>query len=90
MRPSLPRLVRILPRTAVTPTSGRPRPRIYDELPKEARQITPLIDVLQKRKQEAGAAYPPNIRIEPVISKRTFRGLKGEAIAPLRQVLRER
>ncbi|TFY70521.1 hypothetical protein EVG20_g2478 [Dentipellis fragilis] len=90
MRPSLPRLLRIVPRSAVTPQAARKRVKIYEEIPKELRVQPTLLQVLQKRRDEAGADYPPNIRIEPVVSKQTFSGVKPDAREPLRNVLRER
>ncbi|KAI0295518.1 hypothetical protein BC826DRAFT_1008219 [Russula brevipes] len=83
MRPSLPRLVRLLPRSAVValPQHGRPPPRIYEELPKDSRNL---------QKEAAGPNYPSNIRIEPVASKKTFAGVKRDLVAPMKAVLRER
>ncbi|KAH9966456.1 hypothetical protein BC827DRAFT_1175984 [Russula dissimulans] len=91
MRPSLPRFVRILPRSAITPREhSHPPPRIYDELPKESRKQPTLLEILLKEKEAAGSNYPPNIRIEPVVSKKTFAGVKPELIPTLKGILRER
>jgi len=91
MRPSLPRFVRILPRSAIAPREhSHPPPRIYDELPKESRKQPTLLEVLLKEKEAAGPNYPLNIRIEPVVSKKTFAGAKRELIPTLKGILRER
>jgi hypothetical protein len=90
MRPSLVRLVRILPRSAVAlPEHCRPPPRIYEELPKELRKSPSLLEILLKEKEDAGLNYPPNIRIEPVVSRKTFAGVKRDLVAPMKAILRE-
>lgn len=90
MRPSLPRLVRILPRSAIAPPNhGHPPLRVYEELPKESQKQPSLIEILLKEKETAGPDYPPNIRIEPVVSKKTFAGVTRELVAPMKVVLRE-
>jgi len=90
MRPSLPLLVRLLPRSAIAlPEHGHP-PRIYEELSKESRKQPSLLEILLKEKEAAGPNYPPNIRIEPVVSKKTFAGVKPEFVSPLKTILRER
>jgi hypothetical protein len=90
MRPSLARLVRILPRSAVAPPEhGHPPPRIYEELPKEFRKSPSLLEILLKEKEDAGPNYPPNIRIEPVVSRKTFAGIKRDLVAPMKAILRE-
>lgn len=91
MRPSLPRLVRLLPRSAIAlPEHGHPSPRIYEEPPKGSRTQPSLLEILLKEKEAAGPNYPPNIRIEPVVSKKTFAGVKREFVGPLKAILRER
>jgi hypothetical protein len=92
MRPSLPRLVRLLPRSAVValPQHGHPPPRIYEELPKDSRKPPSLLEILLQEKEAAGPNYPSNIRIEPVASKKTFAGVKRDLVAPMKAVLRER
>lgn len=43
-----------------------------------------------KEKEAAGPNFPPNIRIEPVVSKKTFGAVKRDLVAPLKAILRER
>jgi hypothetical protein len=91
MRVTLPRLVRILPRSAITPPGhGHPPVRIYEELPKDSRKQPTLLEILLKEKEAAGPNYPPNIRIEPVASKKTFAGVKPDLIAQMKSIVRER
>ena len=93
MRPSLPRLVRVLPRSAIAiplPEHGHTPPRIYEELPKESRKQPSFLEFLLKEKEAAGPNFPPNIRIEPVVSKKTFGAVKRDFVAPLKAILRER
>ena len=91
MRPSLSRLVRVLPRSAVAlPEHGRPPPKIYDEIPKTNRVSPSLLEVLLKEKELAGPEYPSNIRIETSVLKKTLAGVKPNLVAPLKAVLRER
>jgi hypothetical protein len=91
MRASLPRLVRILPRSAIArPEHGHPPLRIYEELPKGSRKQLSLLEILLKEKEAAGPNYSPNIRIEPVVSKNTFAGVKRDLVAEMKAILRER
>ncbi|KAH9998129.1 hypothetical protein BJV74DRAFT_767952 [Russula compacta] len=91
MRPSLPRLVRILPRSAIAPPKhGHPLPRVYEELSKDSQKQPSLIEILLKEKEAAGPDYPPNIRIEPVVSRKTFAGISRELVVPMKVALRER
>ncbi|KAI0317303.1 hypothetical protein OF83DRAFT_154892 [Amylostereum chailletii] len=91
MRPSLPRLVRVIPRSAVKQAAvGHPKPKIYKELPKNVASPPPLIEVLLQRKAAAGSSYPANIRIEPLPTRATFEGVGDRARENLREILRER
>ncbi|KAH9854068.1 hypothetical protein C2E23DRAFT_819430 [Lenzites betulinus] len=84
MHPTLARLVRILPRTQVDPAL-RPLPApVRSDLPSLS-----LIEVLQKRREEAGADYPANIRIESLEAKTALRGLPRDARKKLAHMLRE-
>ena len=91
MRASLPRLVRILKRSAIAlPEHGHLPLRIYEELPIDARKEPTLLEILMKEKEAAGSNYPPNIRIEPVASKKTFAGMKRDLVPQMKAILRER
>jgi hypothetical protein len=91
MRASLPRLIRILKRSAIAlPEHGHPPLQIYEELPKDARKEPTLLEILLKEKEAAGSNYPPNIRIEPIAPKKTFAGVKRELVPQMKAILRER
>lgn len=84
MRPTLARLVRVLPRSQVDPAL-RPLPEpVRSDIPRLS-----LIEVLQKRKEEAGADYPPNIRIEAREAKTALRGLPRDARKSLANMMKE-
>ena len=88
MRPSLPRLVRVLPRSQLRPEELRTLP-IAQPIRSDVKRPS-LIELLQKRKAEAGSDYPSNIRIEPALTKKTFTGMKKEHIVDLKALLKER
>ena len=48
-----------------------------------------IIEILQKRQEEAGADYPSNIRIETLEAKTALRGLPKEARKTLAAMLKE-
>ena len=84
MRPTLVRLVRVIPRSQVDPAL-RPIPEpIRSDVPRPS-----LIEILQKRKEEAGADYPPNIRIEALEAKTALRGLPRDARKTIATMLKE-
>ena len=88
MRPTIPRLVRVIPRSKVATEYAAS----VQHLPRPARFVKEptLIEMLLKRKEEMGATYPPNIRIEPVLSKETFEGVPAETREELKELLKER
>jgi hypothetical protein len=46
---------------------------------------TTVHDILLDRKAKAGTSWPQNLRIEPVITRATFRSTGKKYIAPLKQ-----
>ncbi|KAL0947326.1 hypothetical protein HGRIS_013445 [Hohenbuehelia grisea] len=88
MRPSVARLVRIIPRSSVQASEitivRRPEPQTL-ELEKPT-----LIDVFMKRQEEAGSNWPMNLRIEPVVKKQALHRVKADARTQLKELLRER
>lgn len=88
MRPSPVRLVRILPRSEVTNVASKIQP-----LPEPVRSDTPKINIfqlLQQRKEAAGASYPSNIRFEPAVSKKDFYGVPADLRRQLRDMTKEK
>lgn len=88
MRPSLPRLVRVIPRGQLKSEQLRTVP--IPQLVRSDVKRPTLIELLQKRRAEAGNDYPPNIRIEPALTKKSFSGVKKEHIIELKALLKER
>ncbi|KAI0747964.1 hypothetical protein C8Q80DRAFT_705893 [Daedaleopsis nitida] len=84
MRPTLARLVRVVPRSKVNPAL-RPIPEpVRSDVPRPS-----LIEVLQKRQQDAGADFPSNIRIEALEARTALRGLPREARKTMAAMLKE-
>ncbi|KAF9452847.1 hypothetical protein P691DRAFT_149678 [Macrolepiota fuliginosa MF-IS2] len=88
MRPSVVRLVRIIPRKALDPAAAKvvnaPPPQIQ-----EIQQPT-VLDLLRKQRETAGAEWPANIRIEPVVKKEAFKPVQAEVRTQLKKLLKER
>ena len=90
MRSTIPRLVRVIKRSqlpveqAASVSVVRPPPARSD-VRRES-----LIELLLKRKEKMGDQYPPNIRIEPVLTKQAFENVPAETREELKELLRER
>lgn len=88
MRPSAAQLVRIIPRKALDPAMVKvvhaPPPQIQ-----ELQQPT-LLDLLHKQRIKAGADWPANIRVEPVIKKAAFKPVHADVRTQLKKLLKER
>jgi len=89
MRPSLPRLVRVIPRSQLSKETVTKVKALPEPVRSDIRQPT-LMELLQKRKEEACDSYPSNIRIEPPIAKAPFKDLPAHVRAELRELARER
>lgn len=89
MRPSVPRLVRILPRHAVDKSGPIPALLVSGLHRSDAKKPT-LIELLQKRQQEAGADFPSNIRIEPIVPKQAFKNISPEVRTSLKRLMKEK
>lgn len=87
MRPSIPRLMRIVPKSSLTSQKAK----IIPELPSYAdAKKTPLIEVLLKRKDQAGDNWPPNLRIERPLRRETFKRVHHDARVDLKELLTEK
>ncbi|KAJ3572807.1 hypothetical protein NP233_g2843 [Leucocoprinus birnbaumii] len=88
MKASAIRLVRIIPRKALDPAAVKvvdaPAPQTQD-----LRQPT-VLQLLQQQREAAGAEWPKNIRIEPVVKKGEYRPVQAEVRTQLKKMLRER
>jgi hypothetical protein len=87
MRSTLPLLVRIIPRRVIR-QKGIKIEIIPEPVPQRAEKQETLIDILTKQK-EMGSAWPPNLRIEPVVTKKTFERVKAEYRAELKALMKE-
>jgi hypothetical protein len=87
MQPSIARLARIMPRSAL---SEVPRARLFGLPPPGAAQAATLIEVLQARKAAAGDSYPANIRLEAPIDKASMKHVVNRERRVLKNLMRER
>ncbi|KAI0781101.1 hypothetical protein BD413DRAFT_703369 [Trametes elegans] len=84
MRPTLARLVRVIPRSQVDPAFRTVPGPTRSDVPKLS-----LIEILLKRKEEAGADYPTNIRIEGLESRSALKGLPRDVRKSVAGMLKE-
>lgn len=89
MRPTIPRLVRVIPKSRLV-EQGIPLKRAIPEPVRSDVKQPSLIEVLLTRKEEAGAAYPPNIRIEPELKMAHYRRMPKETGMQLKELAREK
>lgn len=89
MRPTLPRLVRVLHKSQLV-EQGIPLKRAIPEPVRSDVKQPTLIQVLLNRKNEAGADYPSNIRIEPELKMAHYRRMPKEAGMQLKELAREK
>jgi hypothetical protein len=87
MQPTTSRLVRIIPR-AQLPPSLQISDRVVPALTRQPKRVT-LIEKLRQRKEEEGARWPSNIRLEPELGKRTFKGVRDEYREQLKKMMKE-
>ncbi|KAH8108128.1 hypothetical protein BXZ70DRAFT_914299 [Cristinia sonorae] len=89
MLPSIPRLVRILPRSQLKTELPIPARLVPEPHRSDAKRAT-LIELLQQRKEQAGTAWPANLRIEPVVPKQALKKVSPETRKELLELMRER
>ncbi|KAJ7074319.1 hypothetical protein C8F01DRAFT_1100110 [Mycena amicta] len=82
---STPTTPRILPRAKILNTSihPAPAPRSPDSKPPT------LLETLVSRQKAAPEEWPPNLRIEPVISRKTWDPVKKGIRSKLKKMLKE-
>ncbi|KAF8919485.1 hypothetical protein CPB85DRAFT_1276853 [Mucidula mucida] len=86
MRPSFARLVRMLPRSAVS--SEQKVVTSLASRPPRTKPLT-LIDIMLEKQTLAGNDWPANLRIEPTIPKTAFKHMTPKVRSKLREALRE-
>jgi len=90
MRPSLSRLVRIIPRSALGPTEGQ-RPHIIPEpVPQNKENKVSIIQILMEQQETMGSKWPTNLRLEPVVTKETFARVKADYRKDMKRMLTEK
>ncbi|KIP09256.1 hypothetical protein PHLGIDRAFT_338585 [Phlebiopsis gigantea 11061_1 CR5-6] len=90
MRATVPRLVRVVTRSQLSEIPSR---TVVQPLqPQQRSDIAQpsLIETLLKRKASLGDKYPSNIRIEPVLTRDTFKDVPTGTIKELKELLKER
>lgn len=88
MQPTPTRLVRVIPRKLLNVSDqkilNRPRPQT------EALKQPTFMDLLMKRKEDAGDAWPANLRLEPQLKKEIFKEVLPGVRSALRRMTKER
>ncbi|KIJ11202.1 hypothetical protein PAXINDRAFT_119095 [Paxillus involutus ATCC 200175] len=75
-------LTRLLPKASLNPNRIHSPPLTKNQ---EKAFKEPLTEVMQRRQAEAGASWPQNLRIEPIMSRRAI----GKAPKPFRATLKK-
>lgn len=89
MRSTLPRLIQIVSRDALR--SSHPTVQIIPEpIPQTKEKKVVLVDELAKLQGSMGSSWPPNLRIEPVVTKQTLARVRSEHRTELKALLKER
>ncbi|EKM82851.1 hypothetical protein AGABI1DRAFT_111417 [Agaricus bisporus var. burnettii JB137-S8] len=88
MKASAIRLIRIIPRKALDPSSAK----ILDAPPSQIQELhqPTVLDLLKQQREEAGPEWPANIRLEPVVKKEAFKRVRPELRTRLKKLLKER
>lgn len=88
MRPTPSRLIRVVPRKLLNVSDqkiiARPTPQTTDKL-----QPT-LMDIMMKRKEEAGDSWPANLRLEPQLTSKVFKAVQPGFRSTMRRMTKER
>lgn len=88
MRPSVARLVQIIPRKVIQVEERKiflpPAPQTQD-LKKPT-----LIDTLLQQRTKVGNHWPSNIRIEPIVKKDSLKHVQSDVRVRLKKLLKER
>ena len=88
MRPTPSRLIRVVPRKLLNISDqkiiARPTPQTTDKL-----QPT-LMDIMMKRKEEAGDSWPANLRLEPQLTSKVFKAVQPGFRSTMRRMTKER
>ncbi|TFK42770.1 hypothetical protein BDQ12DRAFT_292334 [Crucibulum laeve] len=86
MRPSITRLVRIIPRSALKIDQARVFPA---PAPQPLEMFKPTVIDLLLRQKEESLNWPANIRIEPVVKKKIFARVDASLRTRMKRLLKE-
>jgi len=92
MRPSLPRTIRLIPKTSLE----NQRINVLPPLPSlksssaSAKPLPTIIDQLKARQASSPEAWPLNLRLEPVIKKERLKHVDARIRPKLKELLKER
>lgn len=88
MKASAVRLMRIIPRKVLDPASVK----VLDAPPPQIQELhqPTVLELLHQQREKAGADWPANIRIEPVVKKEALRPVQAEMRTQLKKLLKER
>ena len=89
MRSTLPRLIQIVSRDALRSSQATVQ-IIPEPIPQTKEKKVILVDELTKLQGSMGPSWPPNLRIEPVITKETLARVRSEHRTELKVLLKER
>ncbi|KAJ8595606.1 hypothetical protein M405DRAFT_806977 [Rhizopogon salebrosus TDB-379] len=81
------RTLRIVPKTSLKPGKVLPPPLTNQE---ERAFKEPLLKIMARRQKEAREVWPPNLRIEPHVTKRAIGQAPEEMRVQLKRLLKER
>ncbi|KAI6110050.1 hypothetical protein EDD16DRAFT_1038876 [Pisolithus croceorrhizus] len=80
-------VTRFVPRALLPSTKVVPPPLTKKQ---ERASKDPLIKIMQRRQEEAGKSWPMNLRIEPILSRRTTGSFPKAVRSKMRKLLTER
>ncbi|KIY43666.1 hypothetical protein FISHEDRAFT_53234 [Fistulina hepatica ATCC 64428] len=88
MRPSFGRALQVISRSRLATANVASVPRLR---PSAIAERTPTVmEVLQQRKVANGASWPPNLRLEPPLTKAGLLRVNAQERSNLKKLLKER
>ncbi|KAF5324796.1 hypothetical protein D9611_004494 [Ephemerocybe angulata] len=87
MRPTLTRLVRIIPRDALKVSERKILPRPTSQQVEHDKPTT--MDILFQQQEQAGERWPSNIRLERAVRKKELAEVRPEFRVPIKKLLKE-
>ncbi|KAG2076016.1 hypothetical protein BDR04DRAFT_1090838 [Suillus decipiens] len=85
---AIPRTLRVVPKTSLKAGSKVLPPPLTNRNERAFKE--PLLRIMARRKQEAGDIWPPNLRIEPHVTKTAIGKVPEEMRVQLKRLLKER